>query len=280
LFTELVFGTKLSVGPPYFEMAVLPLCVPLFAAMPVGPMLSWKRATLWPAIQRLWWAAATAAVVSLITAIGAGNALAALAFAFAAWLIAGSAAELFKRAGVFRGPLGSAVSRLRGIPLAAWGSTIAHAGMGITVAGIAGMSLAVNSVVALRPGETDHFAGYDWILNGVHDDVGSNYHARVADLLVERRGRTIALMHPSRRSFVTQNITTTETSIQSNGVRDLYTVLGDEHDGQVVLRLYVNPLAPWIWLGALVMATGGGLSLADRRLRIGAPSRRRIAVTT
>jgi cytochrome c-type biogenesis protein CcmF len=51
-------------------------------------------------------------------------------------------------------------------------------------------------------------------------------------------------------------------------------VLGEERDGAAVLRLHVNPLAPWIWLGALVMAIGGALSLADRRLRVGAPARR------
>ena len=74
------------------------------------------------------------------------------------------------------------------------------------------------------------------------------------------------------------DITTTDTAIHTNGFRDLYTVLGDERDGQAVLRLYVNPLAPWIWLGALVMAAGGVLSLVGRRLRISAPSRRRVAV--
>jgi cytochrome c-type biogenesis protein CcmF len=50
----------------------------------------------------------------------------------------------------------------------------------------------------------------------------------------------------------------------------------------VVLRIHVNPLAPWIWFGAMIMAFGGGLSLSDRRLRIGAPvrlSRRASAVS-
>ena len=50
-----------------------------------------------------------------------------------------------------------------------------------------------------------------------------------------------------------------------------------ERDGAAVLRLHVNPLAPWIWFGALVMALGGALSLADRRLRVGAPARRAAA---
>jgi cytochrome c-type biogenesis protein CcmF len=150
--------------------------------------------------------------------------------------------------------------------------------MGVTVAGIAGMSLAANTIVAVHPGDVTHFAGYDWTLTALHDEDGSNYTARVADLLVQRDGQTVALMHPSRRTFTTQKMTVTDTAIESNGLRDIYTVLGEEHDGTAVLRLHVNPLAPWIWLGALVMAIGGGISLADRRLRIGAPARRRVAV--
>jgi cytochrome c-type biogenesis protein CcmF len=140
------------------------------------------------------------------------------------------------------------------------------------------MSLALSTIVAVKPGQVTQFAGYDWTLTGLHDEVGSNYNARVADLLVQRDGKTIAIMHPSRRSFTTQKMTTTDTAIETDGFRDLYTVLGEEHDGLAVLRLHDNFLAPWIWLGALVMAFGGSLSLADRRLRIGAPARRRAAV--
>jgi cytochrome c-type biogenesis protein CcmF len=277
LFAELLFGAKLSVGPPYFNLTVFPLCIPLFAAMAIGPTMSWKRTQLFPAILRLWWAALIAAAVGIVSALGFGHGVAALAFAASAWLIFGSMAELVERCRLFRIPFGHAMSRLAGMPLAVWGSAIAHAGMGITVAGIAGMSLATSTIVAVKPGQVTHFAGYDWTLTGLHDEAGSNYNARVADLLVQRDGKTIAIMHPSRRSFTTQKMTTTDTAIETDGFRDLYTVLGEEHDGLAVLRLHDNLLAPWIWFGALVMAFGGGLSLADRRLRIGAPYRRRRA---
>ena len=79
---------------------------------------------------------------------------------------------------------------------------------------------------------------------------------------------------PERRNFPVQQVTTSEAKISTNGFRDLYAVLGEERDGGAVLRLHWNPLAPWIWLGALVMAAGGLLSLSDRRMRIGAPVRR------
>ena len=206
--------------------------------------------------------------------------LPALAFAGAAWLIAGSLAELVERTRLFRIPPRSSATRLVAQPLSVWGAAVAHAGMGVTIAGIAGMSLALSTIVAVKPGKTVDLAGYKFTLEDIHDARGSNYVARVADIAVSREGKPVGVFHPSRRAFTTQKMTVTDTSIQTDGLRDIYTVLGEERDGAAVLRLHVNPLAPWIWLGALVMACGGALSLADRRLRIGAPARRKVAVVT
>ncbi|MFL5255130.1 MAG: heme lyase CcmF/NrfE family subunit [Rhodopila sp.] len=275
---ELVFGAKLSVGAPYFNLAALPLSAPLFAAMPFGLVMPWKRAAVLPALQRVWWAGALAVAVYVLAALGLGHGLAALAFAGAAWLVVGGFVEIVARGKVLQATFSQSLSRLLGTPLAAWGAAIAHAGMGITVAGIAGMSLSSSDIVTVQPGQTIHFSGYDWTLSGVRDEAGSNYNARVADLVVEHAGRVVAVMHPSRKSFTTQQTTTTDTAIQTNGWRDLYTVLGGERGGQAVLRLYVNPLAPWIWLGALVMAAGGSISLVGRRLRLTVSLRSRTSV--
>lgn len=91
-------------------------------------------------------------------------------------------------------------------------------------------------------------------------------------------------MHPSKRSFNSQNQTTTEVSIHTNLLADLYGVLGDKHGTDAaptyVLRLHYNPLAPWMWLGALIMAIGGVLSLSDRRMRVGAPRRAKSSPNT
>ena len=88
LFAAL-FHVQLSVGPPYFHLTVVPLLVPLFAAMSVGPVLAWKRADLAPALLRLWWAGAIAALIGIGTEFGLHRAFAAAGFAGAAWLILG-----------------------------------------------------------------------------------------------------------------------------------------------------------------------------------------------
>lgn len=277
LIVNLLFGVQLSVGKPFFDMTVIPLSIPVFAAMSAGPMLAWKRAALGPALLRLWWAALGAAVVALLVAVR-WRALPALAFAGSTWLILGSVASIVERIRLFRLPLFDSLARLGGVPRGTWGAAVAHAGLGVTVAGIAGMSFATYSIALLHPGQSMREAGYTWTLQSLANLQGPDFNARQATLQVSRNGRLIATLNPERRFFPVQRITTTDTAIHTNGLIDLYAVLGDERDGGAVIRVHHNPLAPWIWLGALVMAIGGGLSLSDRRLRVGAPARRKIPV--
>ncbi len=276
-FADLLFAQKISVGAPFFNATVLPLAIPVFLAMAVGPLLPWKRGRLMPLVVHAWWAALAAVVVG---GVCAGNmaVLPAVAFGAATWLILGSFSEVIERTLLFRAPVANSVRRARGLPVAVLGAAIAHAGMGVTIAGIAGMSLSSNKIVEAKPGDQFKLGGYEFTLLSVDDATGPNYLSRVASIEVTQGGSPVAVLHPSKRNFVSQNTTTSDVAIRTNLMRDLYVVLGDERDGQAVLRLHVNPLAPWIWLGAVVMAAGGALSLADRRLRVGAPSRIRNAV--
>ena len=139
------------------------------------------------------------------------------------------------------------------------------------------MALSTETLVALNPGQSALFAGYEWRLDGVRDAPGPNFTARRADVSVLVNGAVAFTMTPARRTFPVGRTTTTEAAIRTNGVRDLYLVLGEEREGGAVLRIHHNPLAPWIWLGALVMALGAATSLSDRRVRVAAPNRRTAA---
>ena len=166
LFSDLLLGDKLSVGAPFFNATVLPLAVPVFVAMAIGPVLPWKRAALLPALLRLWWAAAAAVVMGLLL-VTKLPVLPAFAFAGATWLIVSAGAEIVERIRLFRMPLADSGRRLRGLPVAAFGAALAHAGMGVTVAGIAGMSLASERVVLIHPGEQVQAAGLTWALDSL-----------------------------------------------------------------------------------------------------------------
>ena len=272
-FVALLTGTALSVGAPFFNATVLPLAVPLVLAASLGPALSWKRAELFPALLRLWWVALAAAAVGIIVALG-WHGIAAIGFAGSAWLILGAVRDIGSRIRLFRLPLSESLSRLAALPLGAIGAAIAHAGLGVTIAGISGMTFAAQRVVFLHPGQATSFAGYQWTLASLDRVPGPDFTAQVATLRASRDGRIVAVLHPADRQFPVQGTAVTDTAIRTNLFVDLYTALGNVHDGGAEVRLRYDPLAPWIWLGALVMAAGGGLSLADRRLRVGAPARR------
>ena len=272
LFLDLLTGNKVSVGPPFFNATFVPICAPLFAALCVGPYLGWKRAELWPALLRLrvaFLAAVIAAIVAA-TAIDGRATLAALAFGFGVWLILGSLSEFGQR--LVR-------TNFRLPPRASLGMTIAHAAMGVVVLGAVGTG-AWNSELmqTMKPGDRASFHGFDVKLERVESLQGPNYVAERATLLLSVGGKPYTVLQPERRLFTVQRRQVAETAIHTNLLRDLYATLGEgETQNGWVIRLYYNPLAPWIWLGAALCALGGFVSLSDRRLRIGAPSRRPLA---
>src|SRR5205085_6042674 len=100
LFAQLLAGAQISVGAPFFNATVLPLAIPLFAAMSLGPVLSWKRASLAPALLRLWWTALIALAVGLFAWLGI-RPLPAIAFGASAWLFFGAFVAVFERIRLF-----------------------------------------------------------------------------------------------------------------------------------------------------------------------------------
>jgi cytochrome c-type biogenesis protein CcmF len=276
MFADALVGQKISVGPPFFNLATFPLVVPLLLAMAAGPLMPWKRAALWPVVQRLWFAAVMALGAFMVAlALSGHRVLPAVGFAFAIWVVMAALADLADRSALFRTSFGNSWNRLRGLPRAAWGAAIGHAGIGIVAAGISGMGLAQERLAALAPGESLQLAGYEWRLDGVRDFTGPNFTARKATISVIRDGEVLHVMEPSRRWFPIARQNTTEAAIRTNLMYDLYAVIGEEDGtGKAVIRVHYNLLAPWLWIGGAIMALGGALSLADRRVRVSAPSRR------
>ncbi|OYY02774.1 MAG: c-type cytochrome biogenesis protein CcmF, partial [Acidocella sp. 35-58-6] len=276
-FVNLLFGIQLSVGAPFFNQTVLPLTAPLILAMAIGPLLPWKRAALRPVLERIWFAAMVAVIVFLVMT-EQSNAITALGLGGGVWVMLSAVSDIAERAKLGRVKLGDSLGRLRAMPRAAYGAALGHIGFGVMVFGIAGMTLASQKVVVLNPGQSTELGGYSWKLDDLHDAPGPNYAQRVADVTISDDGKPFLTLHPSRRIFTTPKVITNDAAIHTNGFQDIYVVFADEQaGGGAELRLNRHPLAPEIWFGGLIMALGGALSLSDRRLRVGAPSRKRAA---
>ena len=275
LLLELTTGKTISVGAPFYTATFGVLALPLLALMAVGPFLGWKRGDLKGALQRLT-AAAIAALGAAAIALWIkfdGPLLAPLAFAGGFWLLTGTLIEWIERVKLFRTPWRSALGRARNLPRAAYGMSLAHAGLAIAILGMTGSAAwKSEQVTALRPGQSLQLQGYDFKLESVGPLRAENYLADRAHFVVTKDGDFVADLYPERRQYLVQPMPTTEAAIHSSFLADLYAVIGEpDGKGGWTVRVYHEPMVPWIWFGALVMVVGGLTSLSDRRYRVGAP---------
>ena len=281
LIVDAAGGDKVSVGPPYFNAVFVPLAAPLVFLAGVTPFVSWKRADAAGVLGRLKWAAGAAAAAALVTLMldRAGPTLAALGVALAVWLAAATFAEWAGRVRLLRAGAAESARRALNLPRAAYGMSLAHLGVALVVAGITASSAwTTESFQVMRPGDSVTVAGYDFAFRGVERIEGPNYLAERGRFDVSRDGRPVAELRPEKRFYPVSQTPTTEAAIHTTWLADLYAVVGDaDGTGGWSARLYHNPLVPWIWLGAVVMAFGGAVSLSDRRHRVGAPRRARTA---
>ena len=279
LALEAATGQKISVGAPFFNLTFAPLMVPLLLLVPFGPMLSWKRGDFLGVAQRLFAVAAVALAVAFLAAWlrWGGPVLAPLGIGLAVWLMAGALFELAWRIKAFRAPAEEVWRRLRSLPRSAFGTTIAHFGLGVVVLGIVSTSAWRSELITvMKPGESVEIAGYTVTFEGVSPRQGPNYTELVGGFTARSGDRVVAELESMKRTFTNPPQPTTEAGIRSFITGDLYVVLGDPApDGGFTVRIYDNPLVTLIWFGSVVMMLGGGLSLSDRRLRVGAPRRAR-----
>ena len=278
LALEALTGDKISVGAPFFNLTFGLLMLPLLFAVPFGPLLAWKRGDLMGAGQRLMAAAAIGLVLAaaLAYAQGGGPILAAFGLALGFFMMAGALTDLALRANFGRVPARVALRRLTGLPRSVFGTALAHAGLGVTVIGIVGVSaFATEHIAEMKPGMALEAGGYQVVFDGVKPGQGPNFTEERGHFTVRRAGVVVSDVYSAKRVYTARRMPTTEAGILTFGLSQLYVSLGDDlPDGGIVVRLWWKPVILAIWGGAVLMMLGGAVSLSDRRLRIGAPARR------
>lgn len=279
LFVEAYGGAKISVGAPFFNLTFGALAAPLLLAVPFGPMLAWKRGDLLGAGQRLLAAfgLALAAAIVFLLFTDRSSAFAAIGVFLSAWLILGAFTDLALKAGFSKG--GSvAFARLAGLPGSVFGTALAHAGLGVTVIGLTMTSaLQEERILSMKPAEQVAIAGYTLRFDKLSPVSGPNFSEDVADFsLTGPDGDSLGIIQSGKRLYTARRMPTTEAGIRTFGFSQLYVSLGERQpDGTIAVRIWWKPLVTLIWLGGLVMMLGGFVSLMDRRLRIGAPTRKK-----
>lgn len=274
---EMATGEKISVGPPFFNLTMLPLSIPLLLAVPLGPFLAWKRGDIVAVCQRLLAALglSIAATFAVYAITHDGPVLAPLGIGLGVWLLVGAISEVLWRTKAFQASFSETLRRLRHLPRATYGATLGHAGIGLTVIGIVAVTAyGTEAFKEMRPGDTIEVSGYTMHFKAIRGEKAANYVQDVAIFEVRKGGVVIDEMTPAKRVYPARQFPTTESDIRTYGFSQLYMSLGDvKPNGVAVVRAYWKPYVTLIWIGTIVMFIGGGFSMADRRLRIGVPQK-------
>lgn len=283
LFLDVVGSGKVSVGPPFYNATFVPLMAPLVFLMVMGPLLSWKRADLAGVFLRFRLVAVLTAGAGALTALLRPDAgiLSVLGIALAAWAFFGGFSEVAERLRLLGGSGGSGglARRLRSLPGGTWGTALAHAGLGLAVAGMIGSTVWQSEAIQLmKPGDQLTLDGYTLTLERVDTRDVANYRTDIGVVSVQREGRPVTTLFPEQRFYPVTRMPTTEAAILTTSVADLYVALSARQGDGWVVRAYRHPLVPWLWAGCILMVAGGLLSLADRRFRVGIPAGRRAAL--
>ncbi|KKB81268.1 cytochrome C biogenesis protein CcmF [Devosia soli] len=276
LLLDALTGTTISVGAPFFNLTFGALMAPLLLILPFGPLLPWKRADFVAAAQRLAGAAALAIFLTILVSSlgGLSISLAPLGLLLGFWVAFGSIAEVIERSRLGRVPFSESLRRLAGLPRSIWSTAIGHLGLGLTVLGIVSVTAwETENVTTLNPGERAELSGYTVSFEKFEQVPGPNYMADTGRFIVTAPSGGTTELDAERRTYVASGMPTTEAAIATYGLSQFYLQLGEPIDGTHVVRLWYKPYILLIWIGALIMAGAGILSLTDRRLRVGAPKR-------
>jgi len=257
IIVEVFSENSVAVGAPYFNSVFNPIALPLLILAGIVPILKWKKDDAQKVKAKL--------LVPLICALfifglvlfvpDKQSFIAAISLGFSTWLISSMLYSLYER-------------RKSSIPIPFWGMVISHIGLGVLAAGITVVSIwGQEQEKILHANESIKIAHYDVKLVDMYIAAEDDYMMRFGNFEVtDYTGRRVASLQPEVRYYPVQGSNTTESDIYYSLLSNLYIAMGDSNDkGGFVVRVYHKPWVNLIWLGCVLMASGGFIAMIKRK---------------
>jgi cytochrome c-type biogenesis protein CcmF len=263
LYDVLQLG-KISIGPPWFEFAMLLPLLPVSLLIAVGMHTAWRAQAPQVLLRRLRWPALCAVIIGIVVpglVYGRLGLMVSIGTVAAFWIMFASLLEPWRSWRREKGTPAITRSML--------GMSVAHFGVGVFALGITLVSaFTVESDQAMQSGGTVDNAGYSFELRELRDVQGPNYQAIEGRIEIRKDGDFIGEVRPQKRQYLVQQNWMTEAGIDAHWNRDLFIALGDQLGNDTwSVRIQYKPMIRFIWLGAFIMALGGLISITDRRYR-------------
>ena len=267
LASELFTGTKITVGPPYYERATGPLFAGLLFLMAVAPLSAWGHSTVQTLGRAIWKSAALATLVTVALIFTYTKNIYALIGFFAIALVLFATTHEFFRGAVARMNAQKenffvAVGRLMGRNRRRYGGYIIHISMALMAIGILGIEIFQQETQGtIAAGESlelgEYRVEYRELASWDEFNAGVNYTRSVVDIY--ENGVFIGKLYPRIDYYYDSQQNMTIPGQHATLRDDLYILLVDwqpvSSEG-ATFKIYVNPLVNWLWIGSLTFLFG------------------------
>jgi len=272
LISEAVKGVKVSVGAPFFNLVNIPIFLSLLFLMGIGPLIAWRRASA-ENLKRNFLVPVAAGIIAaaVLRLLGVGNALV-LACLGLVVFVTGTIVLDFYRASRARLRTGD------GWLEASWGllhrqnrrygGFIIHLGILVIAVGVAGsQAWSVQTETSLERGQSMELAGYQIRFDGLEPSEESNHFKVTAAFAVSNGHRAATMLHPAKKFYPQEQTPIAAVDYRLGLIEDLYLVLGDfaEDGSHATIKVQVNRMVSWLWIGGLVLTLGAALAILPER---------------
>ena len=265
MVTEIIEGSRITVGPPFYTQVNTPLFVILLGLLAIWPLLAWRRTSLRAAWKSTRWPILTALGVSaLLIILGMRDGLPIVAASLAVSVFSGVTLEFAR---VLKASFRARRSASPGVTLFAsnrrrLGSYVVHLGVAVFAIGVIGSSgFGQETVASLARGESANINDYTVVYEGLRSNAQPGLIKVTADLKLLRDGIVLGSLIPERRihaGWETQPTADVAIITSLPRLDDIYVLLSswDADTSSVVLRILVKPLVVLLWIGGLLYFFG------------------------
>lgn len=284
ILSEAVRGYRITVGAPFFNKVMVPIGLFLIFLTGIGPLLAWRN-TSFGSIKRNFMVPAALAFGLGILLIFVGLKpwtdlpyfYAWLGFLLSALVVTTIASEFIRGGRVLKGKLNTnlaaAMVHLTRRNMRRYGGYIVHVGVVLVIIGLCGAAFNQEKEQEMALGDKFQIGHYTLVGQEYTQDDNANYGSEAAILDVYKDGKPLVRLTPEKREFKASNQGTTMVANHSTLAEDLYVIYeGKNPDtGHPIIKVFINPLVAWIWIGVLVVAFGTGIALVPNAAAVKAP---------
>jgi cytochrome c-type biogenesis protein CcmF len=288
VLSEYVQGNRVTVGAPWYNRIAIPIGLSLLALMGLGPLLAWRSSSL-RSIRRNFVlpSIATIATAVALLAIGErpwqeqGSLYSFVVFSIAAGVVTAISSEFLRGAHVLKVQTGknvfAAILLLIQRNTRRYGGYIVHFGVVIIFIGLAGSAFNRSTEQEMDFRQSMHVGPYTLVCQDYTQDTNPNYDSEYAVLDVYRNGKKITQLAPEKRFYVASQQVSTMVANHSTLAWDLYVIYAGQNPdtNRPIIKVFLNPLVAWIWIGVVVVITGTLVALVPNLTTVLSPARGR-----